>query len=361
MLNRRLVVNVIALAAAAAFFGIQGPNAVEAEVDALTGELDGLPDALARASANVASSVGIPGANRTGRHLGFDTYAYPGDKVMRAWRASGSPYEWVGYYLPQAPCHKGVTWRGTRERLLEMGWGIAVVYVGQQTWDGTPSDYTTTYRTSTRTVWVKQRVKQRVKRNGKWQTRYVTKSVPRKRVTRTPVRTRFDASRFGLDDCNRNLPSTARGVMEGRDAIQSTLAEGFPPGTVIFLDLEYMPQVPQRMRDYYKAWTHEVLADGRFTPGYYVHKSNATIVQQDVAGVFAAANSTMTPSFWVAGGRAFHPNRRPHEIGLDFANVWQGELDTEQTWNGYRLPIDVNVAAVPSPSLTQTRGAATAD
>src|SRR5213075_627653 len=43
--------------------------------------------------------------DRAGRHLGFDTYEYPGDETMRAWKTD-APYEWVGYYLP-APCHDG--------------------------------------------------------------------------------------------------------------------------------------------------------------------------------------------------------------------------------------------------------------
>src|SRR3712207_4325372 len=53
---------------------------------------------------------------------------------MRAWRAAEVPYEWVGYYLPSAPCHKGTSWGGKRQTLTDMGWGVAVVYVGQQPW-----------------------------------------------------------------------------------------------------------------------------------------------------------------------------------------------------------------------------------
>src|SRR6476619_1281322 len=73
-----------------------------------------------------------------GKHLGFDTHTYPGDKTMRAWKeATGSPYRWVGYYLP-SPCHKDRSWTGKRQTLVDMGWGMAVVYVGQQTWGRTP-------------------------------------------------------------------------------------------------------------------------------------------------------------------------------------------------------------------------------
>ena len=65
-----------------------------------------------------------------GRHLGFDTNVYPGDRAMLRWKEV-EHYDWVGYYLP-APCHKDPSWSGKRATLEEMGWGIAVVYVGQQ-------------------------------------------------------------------------------------------------------------------------------------------------------------------------------------------------------------------------------------
>ena len=47
-----------------------------------------------------------------GRMAGFDTFAYPGDSAMQAWRQS-SPYRFVGYYL-KAPCHG-----------MRRGWGSA--------------------------------------------------------------------------------------------------------------------------------------------------------------------------------------------------------------------------------------------
>ena len=96
----------------------------------------GIPDPVNAISEAVTdASEKITRDLREGRHLGFDTYAYPGDDAMRAWREEeGSPYEWVGYYLPSAPCHKGDTWEGKRQTLSDMGWGVAVIYVGQQVW-----------------------------------------------------------------------------------------------------------------------------------------------------------------------------------------------------------------------------------
>src|SRR3954452_901062 len=47
-----------------------------------------------------------------GKHLGFDTHTYPGDKTMHAWKnATNAPYSWVGYYLV-SPCHKDASWSG---------------------------------------------------------------------------------------------------------------------------------------------------------------------------------------------------------------------------------------------------------
>src|SRR5512140_733082 len=64
-----------------------------------------LPNPVDEIGAAVASaSASITGNIRAGKHLGFDTYAYPGDDAMLAWKQDGAPYEWVGYYLPSAPC-----------------------------------------------------------------------------------------------------------------------------------------------------------------------------------------------------------------------------------------------------------------
>ena len=65
---------------------------------------------------------------------------------MKAWKETpGSPYKWVGYYLP-APCHNDESWVGKRDTLQQLGWGVAIVYVGQQTWGKTPRDLTSAER-----------------------------------------------------------------------------------------------------------------------------------------------------------------------------------------------------------------------
>src|SRR6476646_7078577 len=84
-------------------------------------EPGGTPIANAAATvAQVASAVtGQPSPladeQLDGKHMGFDTHTYPGDRTMRTWKsAPGSPDRWGGYYLP-SPCHKERAWTGKRQ------------------------------------------------------------------------------------------------------------------------------------------------------------------------------------------------------------------------------------------------------
>jgi hypothetical protein len=245
---------------------------------------------LASLSASVPDAPHAP-------YLGFDTSDYPGDAVMQSWRAH-TEYDWVGFYLP-APCHKDTSWSGTRDTIEAMGWGVAVVYVGQQTWGRTPRP-----------------------------------------TKRTPRGT----------SCAANLVSAAQGRVDGDDATARMAAEGFATGTAIFLDLEHMDVVPDAMRDYYVAWTERVLEDGRYRPAYYAHTQNAPLVYADVRAIFDARGIDADPPFWIAGGNNFGRDRNPQDVGHAFAAAWQGVLDTWEKHAAIRLPIDVSVAAVPSPS-----------
>lgn len=228
------------------------------------------------------------------QYLGFDTNIYPGDRAMTVWAKDGT-YDWVGYYL-EAPCHRDDSWSGKRDTLTEMGWGVAVVYVGQQSWSTT-------------------------KKSKKGTT------------------------------CSNKFLSAANGARDGKDAIARVVKEGFPHGTVIFLDIEHMNKVPAAMQAYYMAWTKSVLADGRYHPGYYAHTDNAAKVHADVKPIFEQAGDTLEPPFWIAGrSNVFSTDKVPTDVGHTFAAVWQGILDVTRTHSGVRLPIDINIAATRSPS-----------
>jgi hypothetical protein len=267
-------------------------------------------------------------------YLGFDTGTYPGDNAMRAWRTGNSPYSWAGYYL-KSPCHQDDGWMGKRETLTDIGYGLAVLYVGQQTWGRRPG------APHMERVSVPKRV-----------TSYVGKGKKRHKVTRTVMRTVLRKAPPPPADatCNADFVSGARGMREGVDAAQTTAREGFPRGTTIFLDIERMDVLYQPMRDYYSAWVRAVLDDGRYVPGIYVHTYNANTVYNDVKAVYTSVGLEGEPPFWIAKSKGFDTTKHPRETGHTFAAIWQGVLDVTQTWNGHKIPIDVNVAVLPSPS-----------
>ncbi|HET9425344.1 MAG TPA: glycoside hydrolase domain-containing protein [Gemmatimonadaceae bacterium] len=251
----------------------------------------GLGDTLTEAPMRLATAVERAIDQQ---YLGFDTNIYPGDRTMNIWAKDGT-YDWVGYYLP-APCHRDQTWSGKRDTLISMGWGLAVVYVGQQVWK--------------------------------------TSKKPKKGAT-----------------CSNSFIGGGRGVAEGHDAIAKVVAEGFPHGTVIFLDIERMDAIPEKMKAYYRSWTQTVLDDGRYRVGYYTHVDNAEEIYQDVKSIFLAKGDTTHPPFWIAGRtKIFTVDKMPTDVGHTFAAVWQGLLDVTRTHKGIRLPVDINVSGSRSPS-----------
>ena len=232
------------LAVAAFSASLEAPRLAHQPISSATVELADATGAIDQAVHQVADNV-------TASHLGFDTNIYPGDKAMAAWKRSGE-YEWVGYYLP-APCHKDDSWTSTRARLEKQGWGLAVIYVGQQTWGKRLPSTASTHTTKST-------------KSKKHKSSKTTRSMSRK--SSAPV------AKSGKD-CSASLVTTSQGAIDGRDAIAETAREGFAAGSVIFLDVEHMDAIPQRMRDYYRAWARVVLADGRYRPGIYAHTQNA--------------------------------------------------------------------------------------
>lgn len=324
-MKRRAALNYFLLAAAAVSGLLDAPRLAHESLGAAAADMTGGSSAIASAVQRVASSV-----TDDGSHLGFDTNVFPGDRAMAAWKRFGK-YEWVGYYL-SAPCHSDDSWSGKRASLLHNGWGLAVIYVGQQTWGKSYEPHTTT-----------KKIRVRVRSKGRH--KYVTRTM--KRTSRIPVAT-------SADGCSASFVNTAQGKIDARDAIATTVNEGFPTGSVIFLDVEYMGSIPQRMRDYYRSWTRAVLADGRYRPGVYAHTHNARTIYDDVSEEYDSAGVAGDPPFWIAGSNGFSPDSSaPTDVGHEFATAWQGMLDVVRTHNGVRLPIDISVASVASPSLTQ--------
>lgn len=246
---------------------------------------------------------------------GFDTNIYPGDETMRTWRGT-SPYQWVGYYLP-APCHRDVSWAGKRDALVTMGWGTAVIYLGQQDWSAMPNRAPAPDTAA--------------------------------RVDSATVQPQPPAS-VAAPACSSANLSAARGATDAADAAARTAAEGFPPGSVIYLDVERVIAVSPALADYVRGWVDGVLGDGRFTPGIYAHRLDADAVLAAARTAYTARGRSGDPPLWVTSSTGFSLQLPPGASGIANAGIWQGVLDVQETWGGRTIQIDVNVADSRSPS-----------
>lgn len=230
---------------------------------------------------------------------GFDTREYPGDGIMARW-LEHSPYRWVGYYLP-APCYTGTSWQGRREALQDMGWGTAVIYVGEQDWRAMSG-----------------------------------------------AAALSDSAAVGRDCASANL-TAERGAADARDATAGARDEGFAPGTTIYLDVERVDSVSAELREYVAAWTESLVERTAYRPGLYAHGRNAAELIELMEAAARRAGANVSPRLWVASADRFDVHAAPTESGFG-AHVWQGAFDREERWGDVALTIDVNVAASRSPS-----------
>lgn len=251
---------------------------------------------------------------------GFDVSLYPGDAAMHAWLRPASPYHWAGYYFV-APCHRDPSWTGKFTTLDGMGWGVTAIYVGQQDWTQIPAP-------------------------------------PPNRAVDAETPATVAASANALVTCSASLLSTDQGLGEAADAVAKLVSDGFPPQSTVFLDVEYVTSVTSALLDYYRGWIRGVLTDKRYVPGVYAAKSNATTLYTAALDEFRKAGRTDAPPFWIASSAGFTTVSLPTAVGLDFATMWQGMFDVTQSWAGVTLTIDIDVAAMKSPSAPRPLAAA---
>lgn len=259
-----------------------------------------LPAALFAATLMACAPITAAGPAPARGVPGFDTRDYPGDAALTTW-FDASPYRWVGYYLP-APCYTGTTWSGRRDALRAMGWGFAVLFVGEQDWTA-------------------------------------MRSVPGDTV---------DIAEQGARCVSANL-TAEQGSAHAREAEAATAADGFPDGTIIFLDVERVERVTPELADYVRSWIRSLLELRRFLPGLYAHALNVPDLYVILEEEYARHGRTGRPPLWVAQQDGFDIVRGPAESGWP-ASVWQGRFDTPETWNDVTLNIDVNVADSADPS-----------
>ena len=123
------------------------------------------------------------------------------------------------------------------------------------------------------------------------------------------------------------------GASDGAAAVRSALAEGFPRGSVIFLDQEQGGRMLPEQKRYVFAWAEAVRRAG-FRPGIYC--SGIEVAESDGGRISTAGDLHDSPQgrqlvFWVANdacppspGCSFPRNPPPPEAsGAPFAEVWQ--------------------------------------
>lgn len=230
---------------------------------------------------------------------GFDTREYPGAVAMAAWRTE-SPYRWVGYYL-ESPCRPQSTWMGKRAELAQAGWGLAVLYVGEQQWADTTS---------------------------------YTPSAGERLL------------------CSRANLTAAQGAADAADAARVAQAEGFAPGTRIFLNVERVDTVGGGLAEYVRSWMRALLDGGTYRPGLYAHDANATALYALLMRDFTDRRVGTGPAVWVARSGSFDLNAAPRESGHPYARIWQGRFNVDERWGGVAIRIDANVADSVDPSAS---------
>jgi hypothetical protein len=268
-------------------------------------------------------------------HPGFDTTVYPGDATMRAWR-DASPYEWVGYYLA-APCHRDASWAGKRDALIGMGWGTAAIYVGQQDW--AQMNRAPAQQPQLDTTAAAQNPATQPQTQPTPQAQPQPSGQPQTQVQAAAAQ------------CSAANLVGGRGGTDADDAMARAAGEGFPAGSVIYLDVERVQTVSPQLVAYAREWAQRVLAGGRYLPGLYVHRLNAAPLADAMRAAWAGAGRSEAVPVWVtATDAAFTLDQSPAASGLGDAAIWQGRLDVNESWGGTTLRIDQNVSLSRSPS-----------
>jgi hypothetical protein len=217
---------------------------------------------------------------------GFDTSIYPGDQKMTVWQQS-SPYDFVAYYLT-APCHSKSSWMGHQASLVDMGWNLLPVYVGQQA--------------------------------------------------------------AGVSPCKSNILTAAQGAIDGLDAGTKMGSEGFPDGSFVYLDVERVDVFPPELGAYITAWFSAL--PGNCSPAVYCHKHNADDVRAAVLAGLADPPVVQPRFWIVGGVTSQFDieTSKPTDVGVTFANLWQCPVSVNKTFGGVTINIDEDVAQWADPA-----------
>jgi hypothetical protein len=237
---------------------------------------------------------------------GVDAEIYPGDAVIKA-LVKLARYRWVGYYLYTEKRHTNKSWLGKRKFLVDQKLGIAVVYFGGHSpnKDGVPPG---------------------------------------------------------------GLTIAQAGTADAQDAVAKTAAEGFPPGSWVYMDVEWREKgVTVEFASYVEAWATEMLRIGSYVPAVYCPGQEVARLAPGLTNAFQAAGRDDRTRFWIATlSRPIDTTSPPAASGTPEAVIWQQEFTGKPpkpssierkadgtpflTPNGEPWRVDRNVSVFADPS-----------
>ncbi len=142
-----------------------------------------------------------------------------------------------------------------------------------------------------------------------------------------------------------------QGTTDGNAAAALMAADGFPPGSCVYLDLEDGPPFVAPRTDYTGAWVAAVRSAG-FLPGIYCSHGFAAQVQAAYPDARVWAYKVATTQQHTVPGTAF-PDGDPSGSGFPGAFAWQLAQNCVLALPGAPIPapvVDLDSAANPDPS-----------
>lgn len=208
-----------------------------------------------------------------GYFAGFDTFAYPGDEIMKSLWTHTNLY-WCGFYLGPR-----FDWTPHYPKIKEIGWGIAPIYTGKQ--PGTSK----------------------------------TLQLINQRYHGQP-----DALRTALYD---------NGRADGEEAAQQAGTAGIRPRSVIYFDVENT--VPDSSwLTYYRGWSR-ALVERSFSVGVYTRREHASWLLGQLTS--QPGFDVCLPYVWIAYYKHANPNGAPVPPKDFLANPLP-EPDPADIWKG---------------------------
>jgi len=158
----------------------------------------------------------------------------------------------------------------------------------------------------------------------------------------------------------RHNVGAAQGTTDGRDAASMLAAEGFAPGSAVYLDLEDGPPFDAPRTDYVGTWTDGVAAAG-FQPGVYCSHGFADDVHSFRPAARLWVFRVDTTREHLFPGTNF-PDLHPAGCGCPSASVWQLAQNCRlHLPPGLPAPlVDLDSALTPDPGAPDSVAAAPA-